>query len=79
MLKGSHSVSKEESKTLREIKKIAVVGAGLMGHEIAQAFSQKDYTVTLGNLSPSILETALSQILKQGTRGFKDRERVLSI
>jgi len=64
---------------LGEIKQIAVVGAGLIGHGIAQAFSQKDYTVTLGDLSPSILETALSQIPKQGTRRFKDRGRVLSI
>jgi 3-hydroxybutyryl-CoA dehydrogenase len=47
---------------LEEIREIAVVGAGLMGHGIAQAFAQKDYLVTLYDLNHAILEKALSQI-----------------
>lgn len=47
---------------LSEIKQIAVVGAGLMGHGIAQSFAQKAYSVTLYDLTDSILEQALSQI-----------------
>jgi 3-hydroxybutyryl-CoA dehydrogenase len=47
---------------LRDIKQIAVVGAGLMGHGIAQSFAQKAYSVTLYDLNESILERALSQI-----------------
>ena len=42
--------------------RVAVIGAGLMGHGIAQAFAQKDYPVTLYDLHPSILEKALTQI-----------------
>jgi len=37
---------------------VAVVGAGLMGHGIAQAFAQKDCTVALYDLDASILEKA---------------------
>jgi 3-hydroxybutyryl-CoA dehydrogenase len=47
---------------LEEIREIAVVGAGLMGHGIAQAFAQKDYLVTLYDLNHAILEKAFSQI-----------------
>jgi 3-hydroxybutyryl-CoA dehydrogenase len=47
---------------LKEIKQITVVGAGLMGHGIAQSFAQKTYPVTLYDLNGSILERALSQI-----------------
>jgi 3-hydroxybutyryl-CoA dehydrogenase len=47
---------------MREIRQIAVIGAGLMGHGIAQAFARKDYPVTLYDLDSSILEKALSQV-----------------
>mgnify|MGYP001054806248 CR=1 FL=1 len=47
---------------MREIRQIAVTGAGLMGHGIAQAFAQKGYSVTLYDLNNSILQGALSQI-----------------
>ena len=43
-------------------RQIAVIGAGLMGHGIAQSFARKDYSVALHDLKSSILETALSQI-----------------
>jgi 3-hydroxybutyryl-CoA dehydrogenase len=68
---------------LREIEQIAVVGVGLMGHGIAQAFSQKDYTVTLYDLNPSILEAALSQIQSNLETfvevGLETRERIQKI
>jgi 3-hydroxybutyryl-CoA dehydrogenase len=70
---------------LREIRQIAVIGAGLMGHGIAQAFAQKDYSVTLYDLKDSILETALSQIennlgpfVEAGVETEERVERVLS-
>jgi 3-hydroxybutyryl-CoA dehydrogenase len=47
---------------LSGIRQIAVIGAGLMGHGIAQVFARKDYSVTLYDLNTSILKTALSQI-----------------
>ncbi len=49
-------------KILEEIHEIAVIGAGLMGHGIAQAFAQKNYSVTLYDLNRTFLERALSQI-----------------
>ncbi len=47
---------------MKEIHEIAVVGAGLMGHGIAQAFAQKDYSVALYDLNGTLLERALSQV-----------------
>jgi len=47
---------------MREIRQIAVIGAGLMGHGIAQTFAQKDYSVRLYDLSYPILGKALDQI-----------------
>jgi 3-hydroxybutyryl-CoA dehydrogenase len=70
---------------LREIKQIAVVGAGLMGHGIAQSFAQKAYSVTLYDLNNSILERALSQIrsnletfVEVGLETKENIEKVLS-
>ena len=47
---------------MREIRQIAVVGAGLMGHGIGQNFAQEGYSVMLYDLNHSILERALVQI-----------------
>jgi 3-hydroxybutyryl-CoA dehydrogenase len=44
------------------LAEVAVIGSGLMGHGIAQVFAQKDYSVTLYDLNPFILEKALSRI-----------------
>ena len=41
---------------------IAVVGAGIMGHGIAQAFAQKGYPVSLYDVNGSVLDGALQQI-----------------
>jgi 3-hydroxybutyryl-CoA dehydrogenase len=70
---------------LREIKQITVVGAGLMGHGIAQSFAQKTYPVTLYDLNDSILKRALSQIrsnletfVEVGLETEENIEKVLS-
>src|SRR5271165_4754131 len=44
------------------IERIAVVGAGLMGHGIAQEFALAGYQVRLHDLSDNRLQTALGEI-----------------
>ncbi|RLB79442.1 MAG: 3-hydroxyacyl-CoA dehydrogenase family protein [Deltaproteobacteria bacterium] len=44
------------------IKKIAVVGAGLMGHGIAQIFASKGYSVALMDINEDILTQALDKV-----------------
>ncbi len=70
---------------MREIRQIAVVGAGLMGHGIGQSFAQKGYSVTLYDLNDSILERALRQIrsnietfAEMGLEKKENIEKVLS-
>ena len=46
------------------MKKIAVIGAGTMGNGIAHTFAQKNYQVTLIDISKQSLEKALSTISK---------------
>jgi 3-hydroxybutyryl-CoA dehydrogenase len=48
--------------TVAEIRNIAVLGAGLMGHGIAQVFAQKGYPVKLYDVDPAMLQKALIQI-----------------
>lgn len=45
-----------------EAKSIAVVGAGLMGHGIAQVFAQNGFHVIICDVNDRILETALENI-----------------
>jgi len=49
---------------LKEIKIIAVLGSGLMGHGIAQSFLMGGYEVMLYDIDDSILETAINHIEK---------------
>jgi 3-hydroxybutyryl-CoA dehydrogenase len=49
---------------VNEIKKISVIGAGLMGHGIAQTFTMGGYPVALYDIGEDILETARSHIGK---------------
>ena len=70
---------------MREIRQIAVVGAGLMGHGIGQNFAQKGYSVMLYDLNHSILEGALFQIrsnietfVEMGLEIKENIEKVLS-
>lgn len=47
---------------VKDIKKVAVVGAGVMGHGIAQVFAHNGYEVSLYDISHDILQKASSQI-----------------
>lgn len=49
-------------KNIQNIQNITVIGAGLMGHGIAQEFAQAGYRVTLNDLNDEVLETALTRI-----------------
>ena len=52
-------------KTLAEIKKIAVLGAGTMGPGIAQIYAMGGYTVTMWTRSESTREKALASLKNQ--------------
>jgi len=52
--------------TKADIKKVFVVGAGTMGHGIAQAFAQRGYQVSLFSPSQKTLDRAMA-ILQLGT------------
>jgi 3-hydroxybutyryl-CoA dehydrogenase len=43
-------------------RKVAVIGAGLMGHGIAQVFAVHHYAVTIFDTNPKVLETLHSRI-----------------
>jgi len=43
---------------MKEIKNVLVIGAGTMGHGIAQSFAQAGYQVFLQDTSPKALERA---------------------
>lgn len=45
-----------------QIEQIAVIGAGLMGHGIAQIFANQGYDVMLMDLEPALLSGALEKI-----------------
>ena len=43
---------------------VAVVGAGLMGHGIAQVLAQAGHHVALTDTDPAVLDTALTRIAR---------------
>ena len=47
---------------IRDIKNIAVIGAGLMGHGIAQIFALQGYSVSLMDLKQELLTKALENV-----------------
>jgi 3-hydroxybutyryl-CoA dehydrogenase len=47
---------------LSQIKRVAVIGAGIMGHGFAQIFAQKGYSVLLYDIDEKILKAALARI-----------------
>lgn len=47
---------------MKNIQNITVIGAGLMGHGIAQEFAQAGYQVVLNDLDDEVLQTALTRI-----------------
>jgi 3-hydroxyacyl-CoA dehydrogenase len=51
-----------QSMQLESIKTILIVGAGVMGHGIAQAFAQAGYQVRLVDLDRNTLDRALARI-----------------
>src|SRR5258706_8916450 len=68
-----------------EVRNVTVIGAGTMGNGIAQVFAQYGFTVTLHDLSSSLLERGLSAIhssldrkVKKGTLTEVSKKEVLS-
>ena len=49
---------------LSQIKKIAVIGSGIMGHGIGQTFALGGYEVTLNDIGDDLLDKVLKQIRK---------------
>jgi len=47
---------------VKEIKNVSVIGAGLMGHGIAQIFASRGYSVTLMDVDDEILSNAMEKI-----------------
>jgi len=47
---------------VEEIKAVGIVGAGLMGHGIAQVFAMKGYRVKLYDKDPGVLKDALGKV-----------------
>jgi 3-hydroxybutyryl-CoA dehydrogenase len=47
---------------LSQIRKVAVIGAGIMGHGFAQIFAQKGYSVSLYDIDEKILKAAVARI-----------------
>jgi 3-hydroxybutyryl-CoA dehydrogenase len=50
---------------LESINKIGVIGAGIMGHNIALSFLMGNYPVTLFDVDSSVLESAREKIKKK--------------
>jgi len=71
--------------TRKEIQHVAVIGTGLMGHGIAQAFAVKGYDVNLLSRNPDSLVKAVEKIkwslgkfVKKGAINSYEAEAVLS-
>ncbi|MFH1123818.1 MAG: 3-hydroxyacyl-CoA dehydrogenase family protein [Pseudomonadota bacterium] len=47
---------------MADIRRISVIGAGVMGHGIAQAFAQQGYDVSLYDLREDLLDQAITKI-----------------
>jgi len=58
-----------------EIKRIAVIGAGMMGHGIAQVFAMKGYEVNLLDISDEILKKAVEGI-QWSLNKFVEKRRI---
>jgi 3-hydroxybutyryl-CoA dehydrogenase len=52
----------EVSMKLSQVKRVAVIGAGIMGHGFAQIFAQKGYSVFLYDIDEKILKSSLARI-----------------
>jgi len=58
-----------------EVKRIAVVGAGMMGHGIAQVFAMKGYEVKLLDINEEILKKAM-QSIEWSLNKFVEKRRI---
>ena len=58
-----------------EIKRVAVVGAGMMGHGIAQVFAMKGYEVKLLDINEEILKKAI-QSIEWSLNKFVEKRRI---
>jgi len=47
---------------LEDVKNIAIIGAGIMGHGIAQTYALGGYRVSLSDINDTILNNALNRI-----------------
>jgi 3-hydroxybutyryl-CoA dehydrogenase len=70
---------------LSQIKRVAIIGAGIMGHGFAQIFAQKGYPVLLYDIDGAILEKALQRIdanldtfIENGLLRKKEKKPVLN-
>ncbi len=59
--------------SVNDIKKMAVIGAGIMGHGIAEIYALNGYTVSLMDINNELLEKGIKQI-KSEFRTFIDNE-----
>ena len=68
---------------MKEIRNVTIVGAGTMGHSLAQAFAQGGYNVWLNDLKEEILSKAMSLIasnlMTQVELGFLEKSQQASI
>jgi 3-hydroxybutyryl-CoA dehydrogenase len=69
---------------MSEIQNISIIGAGLMGHGIAQVFAQNGYPVTLMDLNEEFLANAakniranLTLMAENGIGSYKDIDSVI--
>jgi 3-hydroxybutyryl-CoA dehydrogenase len=67
---------KENEVFVMEVKKVAVLGAGLMGHGIAQVAAQiAKYDVSLRDVKQEFLDNGMNMI-KKSLRSFLKREKI---
>ena len=60
---------------MHEIRTVAVIGAGTMGHSLAQVFAQRGYRVWLNDVQEEALSRAQSLIAANLGREIRDRPR----
>ncbi len=56
---------------LEDVRNISIVGAGIMGHGIAQVFAMGGYDVCLNDVSPELLDRALVRV-RENLRIFEE-------
>jgi len=74
--KMNKKISKAKVNSISNIKKIAVIGAGVMGSGIAQVFAQEGFYVLLNDIKDDFLQKALKRI-KFNLKAMKN-EKVLT-